>query len=101
MTFKDWILSNRPSDNVEIAGQWGWLHIGVLIACLASIIAIYFAFRNKSEKAKRAIVWVLVGIILFFELSRNQMVNQWCQQFRHRVQSSQTHHCLMQISSPY
>lgn len=68
MTFKDWIYSSYP--NPAINGQWGLLHIITLILCVVLIVAIALIFRNKSEKAKKIVLWVLVGFILLFELSR-------------------------------
>lgn len=68
MTFKDWIYSSYP--NPAINGQWGFLHIITLVLCVVLIVAIALIFRNKSEKAKKIVLWVLVGFILLFELSR-------------------------------
>lgn len=68
MTFKDWIYSSYP--NPAINGQWGLLHILTLVLCVVLIVAIALIFRNKSEKAKKIVLWVLVGFILLFELSR-------------------------------
>lgn len=73
MTFKDWIFSNRPSDNQTIAGQWGWLHITTLLVCIATIITLALVFRKRSEKARKIVIWILVGIIFVFEMSRRSI----------------------------
>lgn len=46
------------------------MHILTLVLCVVLIVAIALIFRNKSEKAKKIVLWVLVGFILLFELSR-------------------------------
>ena len=68
MTFKEFILSQY--DNPSIEGQWGPLHILTLIYAIAIILIIAFMVRNKSAKTRKIVLWVLVGIIMFFELSR-------------------------------
>lgn len=68
MTFNEWIFSSY--DNPPIKGQWGLLHILVLILCIAIIVAISLIFRNKSEKAKRIVLFILVGLIFVFEITR-------------------------------
>ncbi|MGN1200689.1 MAG: hypothetical protein ACI4R8_00290 [Candidatus Caccovivens sp.] len=68
MTFIDWIYSSYP--NPHINGQWGWLHIITLILCIGTIIALALIFRKRSEKARKIVIWVLVGLIFAFELSR-------------------------------
>lgn len=70
MNFKQWLLSSM--DNPRINGQWGTLHIIVLVASIALIVAIpqlMKLFKNK-EKAKKVTLWILVGLIITFELSR-------------------------------
>lgn len=71
MSFKDWLFSSYP--NPSINGQWGLLHILTLVACVALIIGISLMFRKKSGKAKKAIVFTLIGIILLFELARRSI----------------------------
>lgn len=68
MSFKDWIFSSYP--NPSISGQWGLMHILTLVLCVAVIVSVTLIFRNKSEKAKRIVLWVLVALILVFELTR-------------------------------
>ncbi|MGN1207962.1 MAG: hypothetical protein ACI4TI_00640 [Christensenellales bacterium] len=71
MSFNDWIFSKFP--NPSINGRWGALHICVLLACVALIVTISFVFKNKNEKSKRVVLFVLVGLILFFELTRRSI----------------------------
>ncbi len=71
MSFKDWIFSTYP--NPEINGQWGLFHIFVLIACILAIVLISLIFKNKSEKSKRIVLFVLAGLILLFELTRRSV----------------------------
>jgi len=68
MTFKQWLFSSYP--NTPHAGQWGPVHIAVLLTCIATIVAIALIFRKRSEKTRKTVLWVLVGIILFFEITR-------------------------------
>ena len=68
MSFKDWIFSSYP--NPSISGQWGLMHILTLVFCVAVIVSVTLIFRNKSEKAKRIVLWVLAALILVFELTR-------------------------------
>ena len=68
MTFLEWITSSYP--NPSISGQWGWLHITTLLICAGVIVALALLLRKKSDKARKIALWVLVGLILLFELSR-------------------------------
>lgn len=68
MSFKEWITSSYPNPGID--GRWGWLHITVLILCVAIIVALALIFRNKSEKTRRIVILVLAGLILLFELTR-------------------------------
>lgn len=69
MDLKDWIFSVYPP-NSEINGAWGTLHILTLAFCILTIVALAFLFRNKEEKTRRAVIIVIAGIILLFEISR-------------------------------
>lgn len=69
ISFRDWIFSKYPPDS-KINGAWGALHILTLIAVISSIVALTLIFRNKSCKAKRTVMFVIAGTLLFFELSR-------------------------------
>ncbi len=71
MKFRDWIFSSYPNPHVD--GQWGALHICVLIACILVIVGITLLFRyvkTDVEKKKRITLFVIAGILLFFELTR-------------------------------
>lgn len=68
MSFSDWIYSSYP--NPGINGQWGLLHIIVLVLCIALIVAFALIFRKRSLRTRRIVIWVLVGLILFFEIAR-------------------------------
>lgn len=68
MTFQEWIFSSYPNPSKD--GQWGLLHILVLLFCIAIIIAITLLLRKKSEKARRIVLWVLAALILTFEITR-------------------------------
>ena len=68
MSFLEWLYSSYP--NPSIQGQWGPLHICTLLLCIAIIVALALIFRNKSEKSRKIVVYVLVGLILLFEVAR-------------------------------
>lgn len=68
MSFSDWINSSYPNPSID--GQWGLLHILVLILCIALIVTFALVFRKRSLKARRIIIWILVGFILLFEIAR-------------------------------
>ncbi|MGN1212432.1 MAG: hypothetical protein ACI4TZ_00125 [Christensenellales bacterium] len=68
MTFKEWLYSSY--ENPHINGQWGWLHITTLVLCIAIIVAIALLFKNKSQKSKRIVLFVIAGLILLFEIAR-------------------------------
>ena len=75
MSFKEWFFGehdiiNPGFENPSIAGQWKLPHILVLLACIATIVALALIFRKKSEKARRIVWWVLVGLIILFEVTR-------------------------------
>lgn len=68
MSFRNWLLSNYP--NPRIDGQFGLLHIISLLFIVAFIVTSTILLRKTSEKTKRKVVFVLAGIILFFEIAR-------------------------------
>lgn len=68
MSFSDWINSSYPNPGID--GQWGWLHITVLIFCIGLIVAFALIFRKRSLKTRKIVLWCLVGTILFFEITR-------------------------------
>ena len=68
MTFSQWLFGGI--NNPYKAGQWGPLHIGTLVVCVALIVGFYHIVKHASnrEKAKRCIAFALVGAIAFFEV---------------------------------
>ena len=75
MTFNEWFFGknsaiNTGFDNPSVNMQWKLPHILVLLTCIATIITIACIFRKKSDRARKIVLWVLVGAILFFEVIR-------------------------------
>ena len=75
MTFKEWFFGengtiNPGFNNPSVNMQWKLPHILVLLTCIATIIAIAFLFRKKSDKTRRIVLWVIAGAILMFEITR-------------------------------
>ena len=75
MTFKEWFFGvndtiNPGFTNPDVNMQWKLPHILVLLTCIATIIAIAFLFRKKSDKTRRIVLWVIAGLILLFEVTR-------------------------------
>ena len=75
MTFKEWFFGengpiNPGFNNPSVNMQWKLPHILVLLTCIATIIAIAFLFRKKSDKTRRIVLWVIAGLILLFEVTR-------------------------------
>ena len=68
MKFIDWLFSSYPNPHVD--GQWGLLHIITLVLCVALVVVGSILLKNKSQKTKRIFLGVLVGILLFFEITR-------------------------------
>ena len=68
MKFIDWLYSTYPNPKIE--GEWGTLHIITLVAIIAMIVASSLLLKNKSDKTKRIVLWVMCGIIIFFEVAR-------------------------------
>ena len=68
MTFSQWLFGGI--DNPYQGGQWGILHISVMLACVALIIAFRFIVKKarNPELAKKIIIYSLVGAIFFFEV---------------------------------
>ena len=69
MTLEQWIYG-RDFNNPKVNGQWGTLHIITLVLCVALIIGLTFIFKNKDEKTKRKLIFVIAGVLLFFEVVR-------------------------------
>ena len=75
MTLKEWFFGengtiNPGFNNPSVNMQWKLPHILVLLTCIATIIAIAFLFRKKSDKTRRIVLWVIAGLILLFEVTR-------------------------------
>ena len=68
MSFLDWLYSSYPNPHID--GEWGLLHILVLVLSAAFIICSSILIKNKSNKTKRIVLGVLAGIILLFEVTR-------------------------------
>ena len=71
MSFYEWLFSTY--ENPRINGEWGPLHVSVLVACILLIVTISLCFRGTRAnliKQKRAVLWVMVGTILFFGVVR-------------------------------
>jgi uncharacterized membrane protein YwaF len=68
MSFKEWIFSSY--DNPSIKGQWGLLHISVMILIALLVVGITLLLRGKDQQKKRVVLFVFAGLILFFELTR-------------------------------
>lgn len=71
MKFLDWFHSNYANVSSEpIKGQWGLLHITVLVLVIAFIVASSILLKSKDRKTKRIVLWVMVGILLIFGIAR-------------------------------
>ena len=69
MSFEQWIFG-KDFNNPKINGEWGLLHILTLVFCILLIVGITLLFRKKDEKFKRNILFIISGILLFFEIAR-------------------------------
>ena len=68
MSFLDWLYSSYPNPHVD--GEWGPLHISVLVLAIAFIVCSSILLKNKSEKTKRIVLFVMAAIILLFGIIR-------------------------------
>ena len=68
MSFLEWLYSSYP--NPHINGEWGLLHIMVLVLSIAFIICSSILLKNKSAKTKRIVIGIMAAIILLFEITR-------------------------------
>ena len=68
MSFSQWLFGGI--DNPFKAGQWGPLHIAVMLSCVALILLFNLIVKHShnKEKTKKIIVYALVGAIAFFEI---------------------------------
>lgn len=70
MNFKDWFLGENPLYQMPYNGQWGILHISIILGSIVAIIVIWLLFKNKSKRTKEVVVFILAMIILLFEILR-------------------------------
>lgn len=68
MKFIEWLYSSYPNPNID--GEWGILHIITLVSIVAIIVTSTLLLKNKSDKTKRIVLWVMCAIIIFFEITR-------------------------------
>ena len=47
MSFLDWLYSSYPNPHVD--GEWGFLHIGVLVLAIAFIVCSSILLKNKKN----------------------------------------------------
>lgn len=68
MTFSQWLFGGI--DNPFKAGQWGILHITVMLSCVALILLFSFLVKKAAngDRTKKIIIYALVAAILFFEI---------------------------------
>lgn len=67
MSFLEWLMGSVPTQR---SNPWGLLHVLTLLGSVAIVIVLAVFFRNKSEKTRKIILYILVGILLFFEIAR-------------------------------
>lgn len=68
MTFSQWLFGGI--ENPYKAGQWGALHICVMLCCIALIIVFTFIAKksHNRERAQKIIIYTLVSMTAFFEI---------------------------------
>ena len=68
MTFSQWMFGGI--DNPYKAGQWGVLHISVMLLCVVLILAFQFISKksHNREKTQRIIICTLICCSAFFEI---------------------------------
>ena len=68
MTFSQWLFGGI--ENPFKAGQWGILHISVMLSCVALILIFNFLVKRSAhkERTRNRIVYALVCAIAFFEI---------------------------------
>jgi len=68
MSFSQWLFGGI--DNPFKAGQWGPLHIAVMLSCVMLILVFDFVTKHSQnqERTKKRILFSLVGAIAFFEI---------------------------------
>lgn len=68
MTFTEWFFGKIQNNSIK--GQWGPLHISVLVGCIGLIILLTAIFRNKSTKPRKIVLYSLVSFLILLEVSR-------------------------------
>lgn len=68
MKFIEWLFSSFPNPHID--GQYGLLHIITLILIATIVVVSTILLKNKNEKTKKIVLWTIVGILIFFEVSR-------------------------------
>ena len=68
MKFIEWIYSTYPNPYKD--GHYGLLHILSLVLIAVFVIASTIILRNRSNKTKRGVLFVLALILIDFELAR-------------------------------
>ena len=68
MSVADWFFTRYPG--ASHVKPWGLGEILTLILCIAIIVTLAILFKKKDDKTKRIVLWVLVGLIIFFEVVR-------------------------------
>lgn len=68
MSFMDWLFSSYPNPHID--GQWGLLHIITLVLIAAIVVAVTLLLKNKGAKTKKTVIWILVGLLILFEVAR-------------------------------
>ena len=68
MTFSQWLFGGI--DNPFKSGQWGALHISVMLVCIALIFTFQFVSKKSRnrQKCQKAIIYTLVCCSAFFEI---------------------------------
>ena len=68
MTFQQWLFGGI--ENPYKSGQWGVLHISVMLICIALIVSFNLIVKKSKnpERAKKWIIYTLVGCSAFFEI---------------------------------
>ena len=68
MTFSQWMFGGI--ENPYKAGQWGPLHIATLVTCVMLMVSFTLLVKHarNPDRTKKAIVFSLVGAILFLEI---------------------------------
>lgn len=67
MTFKQWLFSELPNPKCS---PYNWMYIVALVFLVGFVVGSTLLLKNKSQKQKRNVMFVVAAVILFFELSR-------------------------------